>query len=336
MTEPATYVENLWKFKRYLHLGFETLERLKTGDDLKNMQCLVNLIKINYGLSAVETIKKISEEGNLINRTHLITALAVCARQTFDLKTKAAAYGILKEVCLNPEHLFYFLSKCELFGFLLLHAGELQALGKVAAPKKESLKTILGAKAADTNPPRILSAHKENQIPNRIPSAHKKEPHLQQQTPRVPSAHRVPSASSSSQKEKLTLPVISSPVNTPTSHAQIVKKEEDLKLPSISNTKVETSAATPRILSASKGPKTLEETHTVEPKDTTHIKADPVVPANPNLAANSPKHSLNTGWGKAHKKAINKWYQSLKPMEFAVFLTKYPKKNKWTHRDVFR
>ena len=72
MSEKTNANEDLWKFKRYLHTGFETLEKLKTGDDLKDLKSLISLIKANHGLDAVETIRKISTEGNLNDRTYLI------------------------------------------------------------------------------------------------------------------------------------------------------------------------------------------------------------------------------------------------------------------------
>ena len=50
MAKPTSHDEDLWRFKRYLHLGFETLEKLKNQDDLKNIPSLINLIKTNKSI----------------------------------------------------------------------------------------------------------------------------------------------------------------------------------------------------------------------------------------------------------------------------------------------
>ena len=43
-----------------------------------------------------------------------------------------------------------------------------------------------------------------------------------------------------------------------------------------------------------------------------------------------------TGWGRAHRKAIQKWYTGKKPRNLAVAVTKYKQRNGWSHRDVLR
>lgn len=43
-----------------------------------------------------------------------------------------------------------------------------------------------------------------------------------------------------------------------------------------------------------------------------------------------------TGWGRAHRKAIQKWYTGKKPRGLAVAVTKYKQRNGWSHRDLFR
>ncbi|XP_064624704.1 RNA-binding protein Ro60-like [Lineus longissimus] len=50
------------------------------------------------------------------------------------------------------------------------------------------------------------------------------------------------------------------------------------------------------------------------------------------------KSKDGTGWGRAHRKAICKWYNSFKknPKRLAMHVTKYRNRNGWTHRDVFR
>ena len=44
----------------------------------------------------------------------------------------------------------------------------------------------------------------------------------------------------------------------------------------------------------------------------------------------------STGWGRAHRKAIQKWYTEKKPRGLAVAVTKYKQRNRWSHRDMFR
>ena len=49
------------------------------------------------------------------------------------------------------------------------------------------------------------------------------------------------------------------------------------------------------------------------------------------------KRSPNSsGWGRAHRKAIRKWYTSKEPMKLAQEITKYQKREGWSHRDVAR
>lgn len=44
----------------------------------------------------------------------------------------------------------------------------------------------------------------------------------------------------------------------------------------------------------------------------------------------------STGWSKALRAAVRKWYQSHEPAELAKLVMEYPRHNKWTHRDVLR
>ncbi|KAL3864379.1 hypothetical protein ACJMK2_006067 [Sinanodonta woodiana] len=49
--------------------------------------------------------------------------------------------------------------------------------------------------------------------------------------------------------------------------------------------------------------------------------------------------SNGTGWGRAHKRAINNWYETIaeeRPVELAKLITKYKKREDWSHRDLFR
>ena len=44
----------------------------------------------------------------------------------------------------------------------------------------------------------------------------------------------------------------------------------------------------------------------------------------------------NTGWGRAHRKAIQQWYTKKTPKSLAIAVTKYKQRNGWSHRDLFR
>ncbi|CAB3398344.1 unnamed protein product [Caenorhabditis bovis] len=44
----------------------------------------------------------------------------------------------------------------------------------------------------------------------------------------------------------------------------------------------------------------------------------------------------STGWGRMMRAVITKWYESKTPERLAMFLTKYPQRGGWSHRDLFR
>eukprot|EP00731_Ephydatia_muelleri_P023785 Em0016g56a len=46
--------------------------------------------------------------------------------------------------------------------------------------------------------------------------------------------------------------------------------------------------------------------------------------------------SEGTGWGRAHRTAIQKWYSSKSPKALAQAVTKYKQRNGWSHLDVLR
>ena len=43
-----------------------------------------------------------------------------------------------------------------------------------------------------------------------------------------------------------------------------------------------------------------------------------------------------TGWGRAPRKAIQKWYNEKSPMKLAMAITKYQKREGWSHADIAR
>uniref|UniRef100_A0A0K0DL98 TROVE domain-containing protein n=1 Tax=Angiostrongylus cantonensis TaxID=6313 RepID=A0A0K0DL98_ANGCA len=44
----------------------------------------------------------------------------------------------------------------------------------------------------------------------------------------------------------------------------------------------------------------------------------------------------STGWGRLMRGAIQRWYASKSPGQLAMHLTKYPQRDGWSHRDLFR
>ncbi|XP_077870250.1 RNA-binding protein RO60-like [Saccoglossus kowalevskii] len=48
------------------------------------------------------------------------------------------------------------------------------------------------------------------------------------------------------------------------------------------------------------------------------------------------KLSRGTGWGRAHRRAVQDWYKRKSGKQLALAVTKYRQRNGWTHRDVLR
>ena len=46
--------------------------------------------------------------------------------------------------------------------------------------------------------------------------------------------------------------------------------------------------------------------------------------------------SIGTGWGRAHRRAIQLWYNSKQPKSLAIAVTKYRQRGGWSHLDVLR
>ncbi|CAB3398551.1 unnamed protein product [Caenorhabditis bovis] len=53
-------------------------------------------------------------------------------------------------------------------------------------------------------------------------------------------------------------------------------------------------------------------------------------------SSSSNKDKSSTGWGRTMRAVISKWYESKTPERLAMFLTKYPQRGGWSHRDLFR
>lgn len=46
--------------------------------------------------------------------------------------------------------------------------------------------------------------------------------------------------------------------------------------------------------------------------------------------------SIGTGWGRAHRRAVSKWYNNKTSKSLAMAVTKYQNRGGWSHRDLFR
>ncbi len=46
--------------------------------------------------------------------------------------------------------------------------------------------------------------------------------------------------------------------------------------------------------------------------------------------------ATGTGWGRAHRKAIQKWYLEKSPSSIAMAVTKYQRREGWSHKDLLR
>ncbi|KAM9323580.1 RNA-binding protein RO60 [Pholidichthys leucotaenia] len=69
---------------------------------------LLSMLQEGRGVEVVEEIKWFSQEGKAVKLDPSIFALALCSQHS-ELKTRQAAFKALKEVCLDPAHLFAFI-----------------------------------------------------------------------------------------------------------------------------------------------------------------------------------------------------------------------------------
>ncbi|CAD6196264.1 unnamed protein product [Caenorhabditis auriculariae] len=53
-------------------------------------------------------------------------------------------------------------------------------------------------------------------------------------------------------------------------------------------------------------------------------------------ATNKCATKTSTGWGRSMRNAINRWYTTKSAETLARLMTKYPQRNGWSHRDIFR
>ena len=301
--EKVKLENTLRRFKRYLNVGFESSEVLKSQSELDNIKSLNELITEfkNGGQLAVEQIRLMSKAGKLFNRSYIVTALAFCARNSnTDLASKRAAYSALKEVCWTPFELFLFLDKREFFNvqFLLKNAVRSDA-GQVAP----------SVSTAEINPgtPELGSKllEKRENLTNRS---------------------RPSSAASAKANGH---PVLVEVLRLADSNKSMESPRNSVVLPKINH---EPALSTPRIGS---GKKPLSP---IPIKAQTGRKED----ENPQMISLPPKNNgkqmqqlSSKGWGRLQRKHVNDWYTSQDPVKLARSVIKYQKKYNWCHKDVF-
>uniref|UniRef100_A0A3Q3X380 TROVE domain-containing protein n=1 Tax=Mola mola TaxID=94237 RepID=A0A3Q3X380_MOLML len=97
---------------------------------LESAGALLSMLQEGRGAEVVEEIKRFSQDGQAVRLGPSFFALALCSQHS-DLKTRQAAFKVLKEVCLDPAHLFSFIQikkelkegmKCGIWGRALRKA----------------------------------------------------------------------------------------------------------------------------------------------------------------------------------------------------------------------
>ena len=108
-------MNDMKRLRRFLCLGSEGgsyyIGEKQLGKE--NAQAILRLIAGGKGEKVVQEIVQFSLEGRAAKQNPIIFALALCARNDSDLKTKKAAYDALIKVCRTPTHLFSFVEFCE-------------------------------------------------------------------------------------------------------------------------------------------------------------------------------------------------------------------------------
>ncbi len=108
-------VNDMDRLRRFLCLGSEGgtyyIGEQKLG--IENAQCINKLVKEGKGEQVVKEIKTFSTEGRAAKQNPTLFALALCARQDNDPKTKKASYDALADICRIPTHLFSFVEYSE-------------------------------------------------------------------------------------------------------------------------------------------------------------------------------------------------------------------------------
>ena len=108
-------VNDMDRLRRFLCLGSEggTYYIGEKQLGIENAQCINKMVKDGKGEEVVREIKNFSLEGRAAKQNPTLFALALCARQDSDPKTKKASYDALPEICRIPTHLFSFVEYSE-------------------------------------------------------------------------------------------------------------------------------------------------------------------------------------------------------------------------------
>lgn len=121
------------KLCRFLCYGSEAdtyTAREEARCSLENAEALLAMLQEGRGAEVVDEIKRFSQDGRAVGLGSLFFALAVCSQHS-ELKTRQAAFKVLKDVCREPAHLFQFIQtkkelkegmKCGIWGRALRKA----------------------------------------------------------------------------------------------------------------------------------------------------------------------------------------------------------------------
>lgn len=97
---------------------------------MESAGALLAMLQEGRGAEVVEEIKRFTQDGRAVRLGPSFFALALCSQHS-ELKTRQAAFKVLKEVCRDPAHLFSFIQnkkelkegmKCGIWGRALRKA----------------------------------------------------------------------------------------------------------------------------------------------------------------------------------------------------------------------
>lgn len=97
---------------------------------MESAGALLSLLQEGRGAEVVEEVKRFAQDGQAVRLGPSFFALALCSQHS-ELKTRQAAFRVLKEVCRDPAHLFTFIQykkelkegmKCGIWGRALRKA----------------------------------------------------------------------------------------------------------------------------------------------------------------------------------------------------------------------
>lgn len=121
------------RLRRFLCYGLEGdvyTAREEGHVSMENAGALLAMLQEGRGAEVVEEIKRFTQDGRAVRPGPSLFALALCSQHS-ELKTRQAAFKVLKEVCRDPVHLFSFIQnkkelkegmKCGIWGRALRKA----------------------------------------------------------------------------------------------------------------------------------------------------------------------------------------------------------------------